>query len=113
MMRIGRPLLEELGLDGLGGEVCDLMIQHIYDQFEERVGMTLAQQMTDRQLDEFERFIDDDDRDGALAWLDRHMPHHKKVAHAKFEGLCREISSQAAAILRFEQELAARSTHQR
>ena len=112
-MHIDRHLLEELGLDALGGDVCDLMMQHIYDQLEERVGMTLAQQMTDTQLDEFERFIDDDDRAGGLAWLDRHMPHYKQVAHAQFESLCREISSQAATILRFEQELAARSAHKR
>lgn len=113
MVTIDRRLLAELGLDALGDDVSNLMLKHIYDHLEERVGMTLAEQMTDEQLDEFERLVDDDDREAAGAWLDRHLPHHPDVARAGFASLCREISSQAAAILRFEQELAARNTPRR
>ena len=46
------------------------MLAHIYETLEMRVGMRLAEQMTNEQLDEFERFIDANDEAGALKWLE-------------------------------------------
>ena len=44
------------------------MLQHIYETLELRVGMHLARQMKDDQLDEFEKFVDAD-RDYAQKYL--------------------------------------------
>lgn len=60
MIRIDDTLLEELGLMSLPKEERDAMLRQIYETLEMRVGMKLAERMSDQQLDEFERFIDGD-----------------------------------------------------
>ena len=60
MIRIDDSLLEELGLMALPKEERDALLRQIYETLEMRVGMKLAERMSDQQLDEFERFIDGD-----------------------------------------------------
>lgn len=60
MIRIDDSLLEELGLMSLPKEERDALLRQIYETLEMRVGMKLAERMSDQQLDEFERFIDGD-----------------------------------------------------
>ena len=57
MFKLDNTLLEELGLGGLPAEEKNKMLAHIYETLEMRVGMKLAEQMTNEQLDEFESFI--------------------------------------------------------
>lgn len=61
MLAIDDSLLKELGLDTLPKEERDRLIQHIYETLELRVGMKLAEKMSEDQLDEFERFADVDE----------------------------------------------------
>ena len=58
MLRLDNNLLEELGLGALPEDQKRQMLQHIYETLELRVGTHLANQMTDKQLEEFEKFID-------------------------------------------------------
>lgn len=60
MFKLDDNLLQELGLGGLPVEEKNKMLGHIYETLEMRVGMKLAEQMTNEQLDDFERFIDGD-----------------------------------------------------
>lgn len=60
MIRIDDSLLEELGLINLPKAERDALLRQIYETLEMRVGMKLAERMSDQQLDEFERFIDGD-----------------------------------------------------
>src|SRR5690606_9930222 len=60
MIRIDDSLLEELGLMTLPEEERRQLLKQIYETLEMRVGMKLAERMSDQQLDEFERFIDGD-----------------------------------------------------
>lgn len=60
MIRIDDNLLQELGLMGLPKPERDALLRQIYETLEMRVGMKLAERMSDQQLDEFERFIDGD-----------------------------------------------------
>lgn len=60
MIRIDDSLLEELGLMALPKAERDQLLRQIYETLEMRVGMRLAERMSDQQLDEFERFIDGD-----------------------------------------------------
>jgi hypothetical protein len=60
MIRIDDTLLEELGLMSLPEEERRQLLKQIYETLEMRVGMRLAERMSDQQLDEFERFIDGD-----------------------------------------------------
>src|SRR4029079_10095410 len=75
------------------------MLAHIYETLELRVGMKLAEQMTDAQLDEFEKYIDANDEAGALKWLETNFPNYKDVVADELEKLKTEIKGQAPQIL--------------
>lgn len=99
MFQLDDNLLQELGLGSLPLPEKNKMLAHIYETLELRVGMHLAEQMTDAQLDEFEAFIDKNDEAGALNWLETNFPEYKKVVADQLEKLKNEIKAQAPAIL--------------
>src|SRR5476649_1311728 len=99
MFQLDDNLLQELGLGSLPAAEKNKMLAHIYETLELRVGMRLAEQMTDAQLDEFEAFIDKNDEAGALHWLETNFPDYKKVVADELETLKSEIKTQAPAIL--------------
>lgn len=108
MIRIDDSLLEELGLISLPKAERDQMLRQIYETLEMRVGMKLAERMSDQQLDEFERFIDTNDEAGALKWLETNFPDYKQVVADELEKLKVEIKRDAPQIMAaMQQALAA------
>jgi Protein of unknown function (DUF5663) len=99
MFQLDDNLLKELGLGDLPTDEKNKMLAHIYETLELRVGMTLAEKMTDAQLDEFEAFIDKNDEDGALKWLETNFPNYKDTVASELAKLKEEVKSQAPAIL--------------
>jgi predicted RNA-binding Zn ribbon-like protein len=99
MFKLDDNFLQELGLGGLPAEEKKAMLNHIYETLEMRVGMKLAEQMTNDQLDEFEGFIDRNDEPGALKWLESNFPNYKQVVADELEKLKAEISASAPQIL--------------
>jgi hypothetical protein len=99
MFQLDDNLLRELGLGDLPSAEKNKMLAHIYETLELRVGMKLAEQMTDEQLDEFEGFIDRNDEAGALKWLETNFPHYKEVVADELEKLKSEVKQQAPAIM--------------
>lgn len=99
MIRIDDTLLEEIGLISLPKAERDQMLRQIYETLEMRVGMKLAERMTDQQLDEFERFIDTNDEAGALKWLETNFPDYKQVVADELEKLKVEIKKDSAKII--------------
>jgi hypothetical protein len=99
MFRLDDNLLQELGLGSLPPAEKNKMLAHIYETLELRVGMKLAEQMSDAQLDEFEAFIDKNDEAGALKWLETNFPNYKQVVADELEKLKGEIKAQAPAIV--------------
>lgn len=99
MFKLDDNLLQELGLGALSPEDKKIMLGHIYETLEMRVGMTLAQQMTNEQLDEFESFIDSNDEAGALKWLETNFPDYKQVVASELDKLKSEIKADAPQIV--------------
>jgi hypothetical protein len=99
MFKLDNALLEELGLGTLPAEEKNRMLAHIYETLEMRVGMKLAEQMTNEQLDEFEGFIDRNDEAGALKWLETNFPNYKQVVADELEKLKAEIKTAAPQIV--------------
>jgi hypothetical protein len=104
MIKLDDNLLQELGLATLPPEEKKKMLAHIYETLEMRVGMELAKQMTDAQLNEFEEFINRNDEAGALRWLETNFPNYKQVVAAEFEKLKLEIKQVAPQILASSQQ---------
>ena len=99
MFQLDDNLLRELGLGDLPAAEKNKMLAHIYETLELRVGMKLAEQMSDAQLDEFEGFIDRNDEAGALKWLETNFPNYKDVVAQELDRLKGEIKEQAPAIM--------------
>ena len=102
MLKLDNNLLQELGLGALPEDQKKAMLQHIYETLELRVGTQLANQMTDKQLEEFERFIDaggDQNQSQALQWLESNLPNYKQVVNDVFEALKGEIKQMAPQIM--------------
>jgi predicted RNA-binding Zn ribbon-like protein len=104
MFKLDNALLDELGLGSLSPEDKNRMLAHIYETLEMRVGMKLAEQMTNDQLDEFEAYIDKNDEAGALKWLETNFPNYKQVVADQLEQLKLEIKASAQQILAASQQ---------
>ncbi|MEO6761446.1 MAG: DUF5663 domain-containing protein [Candidatus Saccharimonadales bacterium] len=102
MLKLDNNLLDELGLGSLPDDQKKGMLQHIYETLELRVGTNLANQMTDKQLQEFEQFIDqggEESQSQALQWLETNLPNYKQVVNEVFEALKTEIKQTAPQIV--------------
>lgn len=108
MFKLDDNLLNELGLGNLPVAEKNKMLAHIYDTLELRVGMKLAEQMSDAQLNEFEAMMPEkhdnqaaisDKEKQAFAWLESNFPHYKEVVADELEKLKSEIKSSAPQII--------------
>jgi hypothetical protein len=108
MFKLDDDLLQELGLGTLPQSEKNRMLNFIYEKLEERVGMNLASQMTDAQLDEFEQLmpvesdtaitIQQKER-AALQWLEANFPNYKQVVADELEKLKAEVKQVAPQIV--------------
>lgn len=99
MFKLDNAFLEELGLGSLPAIEKNKMLAHIYETLEMRVGMRLAEQMSNEQLDEFESFINRQDEAGALKWLESNFPNYKQVVAEELERLKGEVRQVAPQIV--------------
>lgn len=99
MLKIDNSLLEEIGLAGLPEGEKNSFLKHIYETLEMRVGIRLADQMTDEQLDEFERYFEAKDDAGAFKWLETNFPNYKDIVQQEFDKLKGEVAQTAPQIL--------------
>ena len=105
--------LDELGLAALPVNEKKLMLNHILDELEKRVGTNLASRMTETQLNEFEKLmpVETDDEatiknkeQAALQWLEANFPDYKQVVSNELEKLKAEIKQLAPQILASSQQ---------
>jgi len=104
MLKLDDNFLEELGLGSLPADEKKKMLAHIYETLELRVGMKLAEKMTDAQLDEFEKLADANDEAGSLKWLETNVPNYRDVVVAELEKLKQEVKTSAPQILQASKE---------
>lgn len=113
MFKLDNNLLEELGLGTLPAQEKNMMLRHIYETLELRVGMKLAEQMSNEQLDEFEQHMPkpEDTNDikaqkekAALSWLETNFPNYKQVVADQLENLKTEIKQAAPQIVAASQQ---------
>ena len=105
-MKIDYEFLAELGLAALPAAEKDALIAQIIETLEMRVGTVLASGLSDAQLQEFEGYMNNNDQDGALKWLEANAPNYKDVVKAELEKLRNEVKSSAQQILEASQPTA-------
>lgn len=103
MLRLDNNLLIELGLGSLPEEEKKKMLAHIYETLEMRVGIKLAEKMTEAQLDEFEALANQQDEAAALKWLETNFPNYKEVVASEMDNLKNEIRQVAGQIVSSQQ----------
>ncbi len=106
MLKIDNNLLQDLGLGGLPDAEKNSLLKHIYETLEMRVGMRLADQMTNQQLDEFEQYFEAKDDAGAFKWLEANFPNYKDIVQEEFDKLKSEIQQSSAQIMAASQAAA-------
>lgn len=113
MFKLDDNLLRELGLGDLPPQEKNRMLQHIYETLEMRVGMKLAEGMSNAQLDEFEKLMplqtDTEEmrkqkEQDALRWLETNFPNYKQVVADELDKLKTEIKAAAPQILAAAQQ---------
>ncbi len=100
MIRIDESLLNELGLDKLSAEDKNSLLKHIYETLEMRVGVRLADQMSQEQLDEFEKYFEAKDDSGAFKWLETNFPNYKDIVQEEFDKLKYEVKTSVPEIIK-------------
>jgi hypothetical protein len=104
MIKIDNSLLVEIGLDGLPAAEKNSFLKHVYETLEMRVGIRLADQMSNEQLDEFERYFEAKDDAGAFKWLETNFPNYKDIVQQEFDKLKAEVAQTAPQILAASQQ---------
>jgi hypothetical protein len=103
-LRIDDQLLSDLGLNALPDDEKKALQKHIYETLEMNVGMRLADQMSNEQLDEFEQYFNARDDAGAFRWLETNFPNYKDIVAEEFERLKSEVAQNAPHILAASQQ---------
>lgn len=98
MFKLDDNLLINLGLGDVAPGLKNLTLQTIYEQLEMNVSFRLASRLTERQLDEFQGFIDANDEAGALRWLETNFPDYKALVADALEDLKAEIRRDLARV---------------
>lgn len=99
MLKIDNTLLVEIGLGSLPDAEKSSFLKHVYETLEMRVGVRLADQMSNDQLDEFERYFEAKDDAGAFKWLETNFPNYKDIVQQEFDKLKGEVAQTAPQIL--------------
>lgn len=99
MFQLNDDFLQSVGLGAMPDDQRQAFLQHLYEELELRVGTRLSEGMNEDQLAEFEQLIDDDNEQGALAWLESHRPDYKEVVGEELEKLKQEVIASKDQIL--------------
>jgi uncharacterized protein DUF5663 len=102
---VDEELLSELGLEMLPAWEKDLLLAHIGETLEIRVGIRLASEWSDDQLDEFEALLQASDEEAASAWLETNVPDYRSIVAAELTRLKGELMTQSGAILEVSHSL--------
>lgn len=98
MIKLDAAFLADVHLDRLPPAEANLMLRHIYETLEVRVGIRLAGAMSNHQLDQFEAAVEQSE-EAALQWLQTEVPDYRDVVVEELEQLRVEVRQIAPIIL--------------
>jgi hypothetical protein len=75
MFQLDDNFLKDLGVVSLPDDQKEVLLQHIYEELEVRVGTQLAEGLSDEQMEEFDALLQRDE--GKIrGWLSAHVPEY-------------------------------------
>lgn len=99
MFQLNDDFLQSVGLGDMPEDQKQLFLQHLYEELELRVGTRLSEGMSEQKLQEFEDFIDANDQNGAMQWLEANRPDYRQVVSEELEKIRQEIIASRDQIL--------------
>lgn len=99
MFQLDDDFLVSVGLGDMPGDQKEAFKEHLLEELELRVGMRLSEGMSEDQLGEFEKLVNDNNEDGAVNWLETNRPDYKQVVADEMDKLRQEVSANSKAIL--------------
>lgn len=101
MININRDVAALLG-ETVSPYELNQISKDLYERLEMNVGMRIADQLDNRQLDEFETFFDQKDDAGAFEWLSREVPEYKDIVAEEWSALLGWFARAAGVVERIE-----------
>ena len=99
MVTLDEDFLRDVGLETLPSDEKALMLAHVLETVQKRVGLAIAASLTSKQLGEFEEILDEADDESARIWLQTHCHRHSEIVTHHFEAVRKELRASAAEIL--------------
>ena len=95
---MAKLVIDDAFLDEVGIHIVDkterkAKLDAIYADLETRVGNTLANEMNEEELDEFETLADEGDEDKMLEWLEDVRPDYHKVVEMHYKIIRAELKA--------------------
>lgn len=94
---LNHELLVELGLAHLSPGQERRLLERIYEVLEMRVGAALSRGMTERQRNQFEKFMDTDEDAAAMDFLDANIPEYSAVVQGELLYIYSHVATRLAA----------------
>jgi hypothetical protein len=98
-INIDEGLLKELGLDGFSDDDKNAALQRILQALELRMGLRMAQQVGEDQLEEFQKLSSNGDKDAVADWINKNMPNYQEVAKEELDKIKEDIKNTSRKIL--------------
>lgn len=94
MYELNETFLQGLGVNDMPEAEMRAFLDHLQEEMEVRVGERVSAGMSDAQISEFEKMIDDEVDDAAVAgWLEKNCPQYAGIV----EGVANELKDEIRA----------------
>ncbi|MDX2776259.1 DUF5663 domain-containing protein [Streptomyces caniscabiei] len=99
--KIDEAFLEELGLAGLSADKKNVLVQQLLETLQLRVGARLSEDLTDEQLDDFERTMGGSEDSGGAAeeWLKQNNPRYAEIVEEEVARLKEDLRTNLAQVM--------------
>lgn len=100
-LQLDDDFLNDLGLGAASDDKKQAFLGQVLETLELRVGNRLSENLTDEQLDDFERTVGqaEDSGDAAEQWLKVNNPNYEQIVQEELSKLKSELQSKMSAIV--------------
>jgi tRNA uridine 5-carbamoylmethylation protein Kti12 len=98
MQQIDDKFFEEVGLSDMPADQKTAFAEHLMHELEDRIGSKIAENLSEQQLDEFDK-ISETDVESAKNWFANNYPNYTDLVSAEFNNIKSEVLANRGQIL--------------